>query len=73
MKHVYSISVPASITAILLQRDNGLVALTCDDLTVRIVDIETRRVVRELTGFRGRVLDLVSRVASSSERELTVS
>lgn len=58
MKHVYSISVPASITAILLQRDNGLVALTCDDLTVRIVDIETRRVVRELTGFRGRVLDL---------------
>ena len=60
MKLVYSISVPASITAILLQRDNGLVALTCDDLTVRIVDIETRRVVRELTGFRGRVLDLVS-------------
>lgn len=52
-------SVPASITSILLHRENGLVAVTCDDLTVRVVDIETRRVVRELSGFRGTILDLV--------------
>lgn len=59
MKHVQSMAVPAAITAILLQRDNGLLAVTCDDLVVRIVDIETRRVVRELSGFRGAILDLV--------------
>ena len=29
-------------------------------MVVRIIDIETRRIVRELTGFHGRVLDIVS-------------
>lgn len=47
----------SSITAIDLQRDSGLLSVVCDDLVVRIVDIETRRVVRELRGFRGRILD----------------
>lgn len=28
-------------------------------MVVRIVDVEARRVVRELGGFRGRVLDMV--------------
>jgi hypothetical protein len=31
----------------------------CDDMVVRIVDVETHKVVRELTGFRGRILDIV--------------
>lgn len=61
MKHVLAVTVPASITAILLHRENGLLAVTCDDLVVRVVDIETRRVVRELSGFRGTILDLVTR------------
>lgn len=59
MKLVESITVVAGITSILLQRDNGLLAVECDDLTIRIIDIETRRVVRELSGFKGRILDLV--------------
>lgn len=29
-------------------------------MVVRIIDIETKRVVRELGGFRGRILDIVS-------------
>lgn len=60
MKLGASIALGASVTSILLQRDNGLLAATCDDLTVKIVDIETRRVVRELSGSRGRILDVVS-------------
>lgn len=48
----------SSITALELQRDSGLLACVCDDLVVRIVDIETRRVVRELRGFKGRILDV---------------
>lgn len=42
-----------------LQRDNGLLAVVCDDMVVRLVDIETKTVVREFGGFRGRVLDIV--------------
>ena len=51
---------PSSITKLDLNRDNGLLAVNCDDLAIRLVDIETRRVVRELRGFKGRILDTVS-------------
>lgn len=37
---------------------SNLIALSCDDLCIRIVDIETRRVVRELWGCIGQVNDL---------------
>ncbi|KAH9857144.1 Utp21-domain-containing protein [Lenzites betulinus] len=49
---------PSAAVSITLHRDSGLLAVICDDLVVRIIDIETRRIVRELGGFRGRVLDL---------------
>ena len=58
MKLIATLTLPASITAILLQRENNLLAATCDDLTVKIVDIETRRIVRELSGPRGQILDV---------------
>ncbi|KAL6305314.1 Utp21-domain-containing protein [Sparassis latifolia] len=48
----------SAVVSITLQRDNGLLAVICDDLVVRVIDIETRKIVRELGGFRGRVLDL---------------
>lgn len=51
---------PSSIVSIRLQRDSNLLAVICDDMTVRIFDLETKRLVRELTGFKGRVLDIVS-------------
>lgn len=54
---------PSAAVSITLHRDSGLLAVICDDLIVRIVDIETRRIVRELGGFRGRILDLVSLLA----------
>lgn len=53
---------PSSAPSILLHRDNGLLAIICDDMAVRIVDIETRRIVRELNGFQSRILDIVSHV-----------
>jgi U3 small nucleolar RNA-associated protein 21 len=52
----------SSVTALSLHRDSGLLSVTCDDLVVRLVDIETQRVVRELRGFKGRILDAVSRL-----------
>jgi hypothetical protein len=43
----------------LLHRDSGLIAVVCDDMVVRVLDIETRKIVREMSGFRGRILDIV--------------
>ena len=57
---------PSAATSILLHRDSGLLGVICDDLVVRVVDIETRRVVRELKGFRGRILDMVGDSAFGS-------
>jgi U3 small nucleolar RNA-associated protein 21 len=42
-----------------LQRDSNLLAVISDDFFVQIFDIETRRLVRELSGFSARVLDVV--------------
>ncbi|PCH37842.1 Utp21-domain-containing protein [Wolfiporia cocos MD-104 SS10] len=53
-----TIVLPSSAISVTLHRDSGLLAVICDDLVVRIIDIETRRVVREMGGFRGRILDL---------------
>lgn len=36
---------------------SGLLALSCDDLCIRIIDIETRKTVRELWGCRGQIYD----------------
>lgn len=33
--------------------------MTCDDLVIRLVDVESHRIVRELRGFKGRILDVV--------------
>ena len=53
------LTLESSVTAMELHRDSGLLAVTCDDLAIRLIDIETRRVVRELRGFKGRILDMV--------------
>ncbi|KAF6761650.1 quinon protein alcohol dehydrogenase-like superfamily [Ephemerocybe angulata] len=49
---------PSTATGVVLQRESGLLAVVCDDLVVRVVDLETRKVVREMGGFRGIFLPL---------------
>ncbi|SPO27880.1 related to UTP21 - U3 snoRNP protein [Ustilago trichophora] len=56
MLHRTTIST-AGISSIQLHRDSNLLLVVSDDLILRLVDIETRRVVREFVGFRGRILD----------------
>ncbi|SCV67376.1 BQ2448_6022 [Microbotryum intermedium] len=58
MRFLKTVILEASITRIVLQRENGLLVAVCDDLVLRIVDIETKRVVRELAGPRGQILDV---------------
>ncbi|TKY89449.1 hypothetical protein EX895_001980 [Sporisorium graminicola] len=54
--HRVSIST-SGISSIQLHRDSNLVLVVSDDLVLRLVDVETYRVVREFVGFRGRILD----------------
>ncbi|KAJ4487730.1 Utp21 specific WD40 associated putative domain-containing protein [Lentinula aciculospora] len=54
----HTVILPSAAVSMMLQRDNGLLAVVCDDMIVRLVDIETRSIVREFGGFRGRVLDI---------------
>ena len=56
----HTLVLPSTAVSLQLQRDSGLLGVSCDDMVVRIVDTETRKVVREFGGSRGRVLDFVS-------------
>ncbi|KAL8932811.1 MAG: hypothetical protein Q9216_006659, partial [Gyalolechia sp. 2 TL-2023] len=46
-----------AITAAQYYRSSDLVAFSCDDLAIRIIDIETKKLVRELWGCLGQISD----------------
>ncbi|KUL84174.1 hypothetical protein ZTR_07200 [Talaromyces verruculosus] len=48
-----------AITGLRFSSINELAALSCDDLSIRVVDLETKKVVRELWGCRGQINDFV--------------
>ena len=47
----------AAATALRYNVASGLISLACDDLCIRVVDIESRRTVRELWGCVGQIFD----------------
>ena len=56
---VNKLQLPANINQQLLQRENGLMALNCGDNILRVVDIESLRIVREFKGFTKKITDMV--------------
>jgi U3 small nucleolar RNA-associated protein 21 len=48
----------AAVTGMRYHAANDLIALTCDDLSIRIVDIETKKTIRELFGCQGDINDV---------------
>ncbi|KAF2398483.1 YVTN repeat-like/Quino protein amine dehydrogenase [Trichodelitschia bisporula] len=48
-----------SVTGVRYHRPSDLMAFTCADSTIRIIDITTRRVVRELHGSTGLIADFI--------------
>ncbi|KAF7440643.1 hypothetical protein PC9H_000990 [Pleurotus ostreatus] len=54
----HTLILPSATSSISLHRDSGLLAVVCEDMVIRIIDIETRRIVRELSGFKSRILDI---------------
>ncbi|PYI01276.1 snoRNA binding protein [Aspergillus sclerotiicarbonarius CBS 121057] len=46
-----------SINGLRSSRTNELVAFSCDDLSIRVVDVETKKVIREFWGCVGQIND----------------
>lgn len=44
-------------TALRYNATSGLISIACDDLCIRILDIETKKIVRELWGSVGQIYD----------------
>lgn len=49
----------AAPTGIRYSKTSELVAVSCDDLSIRVVDLETRKLVREFWGCVGQVNDFI--------------
>ena len=46
-----------AITGIRYHAPNDLIVLSCDDLSIRVIDIETKKTIRELFGCQGAIND----------------
>ncbi|KAJ3049083.1 hypothetical protein HK097_009887 [Rhizophlyctis rosea] len=57
-KLLHSITLPAAASHLILHRESGLLAIAADDLCIRVVDVDTKRIVREFWGHRNRLTDL---------------
>lgn len=49
----------AAITGLRYSKSSELVAFSCDDLSIRVIDIETRKLIREFWGCVGQVNDFI--------------
>lgn len=47
-----------SITSMRYHSPNDLIAVTCSDLSIRVIDIETKKTIRELWGCQGGINDV---------------
>ncbi|OXB79497.1 UNVERIFIED_CONTAM: hypothetical protein H355_013893 [Colinus virginianus] len=55
---VHSIDLSSSPSGILLHRDSGILAVAFDDFGISVLDIETRKIVRNFSGHHGRINDM---------------
>lgn len=58
-----TVDIGSPVSRMLLHASNNLLAVAADDLCVRIVDVDTAKVVREFWGHDGRVTDMVGEKA----------
>ncbi|KAJ5101463.1 hypothetical protein NUU61_003685 [Penicillium alfredii] len=49
----------AAVTGLRYNKASELVAFSCDDLSIRVIDLETRKLVREFWGCVGQVNDFI--------------
>lgn len=54
-----SLKMSSFISRLTLHRDSSMLAVALDDLTVAVVDVDTRTIVRSFQGHKASVTDLV--------------
>ncbi|KAM9253950.1 WD repeat-containing protein 36 isoform 3-T3 [Dugong dugon] len=55
---IHSMNLTSSPHMMLLHRDSGILGLALDDFSIIVLDIETRKVVREFSGHQGQINDM---------------
>ncbi|XP_036165773.1 WD repeat-containing protein 36 isoform X2 [Myotis myotis] len=55
---IHSMSLDSSPNMMLLHRDSGILGLALDDFSISVLDIETRKTVREFSGHQGQINDM---------------
>ncbi|KAG5513227.1 hypothetical protein PMAC_001597 [Pneumocystis sp. 'macacae'] len=58
-KLMHTLNIESPITLMTYQKSSDLLAIVSDDLCIRIIDIDTTKIVRELWGHTNRITDLV--------------
>jgi U3 small nucleolar RNA-associated protein 21 len=54
---IYTMSFSSPITLVSIHKPSELLAIACDDLSIKVVDMDTRKVVREFVGHTNRITD----------------
>ncbi|KAJ3097176.1 hypothetical protein HDU97_005095 [Phlyctochytrium planicorne] len=54
----FSIQLPSAVSCIEFHRETELLAVACDDLSIRIIDTQSFEIVRVFWGHMNRILDL---------------
>jgi U3 small nucleolar RNA-associated protein 21 len=55
---VHDMTLPSGASGLVLHRDAGLAAVSCDDAAVRVLDVAARRQVRQFHGHSNRITDM---------------
>nr|XP_056704730.1 WD repeat-containing protein 36 [Euleptes europaea] len=55
---VHSVKFPSSPSKMLLHRDSGLLGIALDDFGISILDVETRKIIRNFSGHQGQINDM---------------
>ncbi|XP_043835608.1 WD repeat-containing protein 36 isoform X1 [Dromiciops gliroides] len=55
---IHTTNLNSSPNIILLHRDSGILGIASDDFSLSVIDIETRRTVREFFGHQGQINDM---------------
>ncbi|KAJ1645421.1 rRNA-processing protein utp21, partial [Coemansia asiatica] len=55
---LYCVDMQSTPSSLAIHRESSLLACACDDAVVRVVDVESQRIVRKFAGHRNRITDL---------------
>ncbi|KAL2912352.1 rRNA-processing protein utp21 [Polyrhizophydium stewartii] len=57
-KVLHTMQFETAISHMMLHSESGLLALATDDMCIRVVDVDTRKIVREFWGHMNRITDM---------------